>query len=193
MVTRTDKNSYKWWQGGWRLQQWWGQGHYNSRLLTETWLPCQYAKQTCGSKDSKKSSHVPHHLLHLKKGLICLVRFLFRKKHSHNEVQAKTRNPKTGKIQQHAHFVHDTYFLTPPPSPPPFLSQLACFCGRTSDRCLIYHSCQPIYLKIECILPSVFNIMFSQGRYFWELLISRVVERKSFTGQPLPVYPSNSG
>ena len=46
--------------------------------------------------------------------------FLFRKKHSPNEVQSKTRNPKTGKIQQHAHFVHYTYFLTPPPSPPPF-------------------------------------------------------------------------
>ena len=67
MVTRTDKNSYKWWQGGWRLQQWWGQGHYNSRLLTETWLPCQYAKQTGGSIDPKKSSHVPHHLLHLRR------------------------------------------------------------------------------------------------------------------------------
>lgn len=166
-MTRTDKNSCKWWQGGWKLRQWWGQGHYNGRLLTETWLPHQYAKQRGGSLDPKKSSHVSHHPLHLKKDLIYLVRFLFRQKHSPNEVQAKTRNLKTGKIQHAACSFSLLYLLShPTPITAPFLSQLASFCGRTSDRCLIYHSCQPIYLKSESILPSVFNIMFTEGRYF---------------------------
>ena len=193
MVTRTDKNSYKWWQGGWRLQQWWGQGHYNSRLLTETWLPCQYAKQTGGSIDPKKSSHVPHHLLHLRRRRRPHLRSGFSFERSTLLMKYRLKQETRKPVKSSNMLILSITLSHPTPITAPFLSQLACFGGRTSDRCLIYHSCQPIYLKIECILPSVFNIMFTQGRYFWELLISRVVERKSFTGQPLPVYPSNSG